>query len=120
MAEREQIDALVRALDDDPDPLHLDMTPAVQALGEIGIDAVPALAAPLESPSADTRLRAQRALEAIVLRRHGFAPGRGFPDERSEQDARDELARIGYDHEAEPSERAAAIERLRDWHAVGR
>ena len=118
MAEREQIDALVRALDDDPDPLHLDMTPAVQALGEIGIDAVPALAGALESPSEDTRLRAQRALEAVVQRRHGFAPGRGFPSERAEQDAREELARIGYDHESEPPERAAAIERLRVWHAA--
>ena len=116
MADRERIDALVRGLDDDPDPLHLDMTPAVQALGEIGTDAVPALAGPLGSPSQDTRLRAQRALEAIVQRRHGFAPGRGFPGGQAEQDARDELAEIGYDFEAEPSERAAAIERLRVWH----
>jgi HEAT repeat protein len=120
VADRERIDALVRGLDDDPDPLHLDMTPAVHALGEVGVEAVPALAGALEAPSEDTRLRAQRALEAIVQRRHGFVPGQGFPGERAEQDARDELAKIGYDSGAEPSERAAAIERLRDWHSATR
>lgn len=109
------LDALIRTIDDAADPAHLDVTPAVSALGGLGLRAVPPLLDLLESSERMTRLHAQRALEMVVYRRHGFVPGRGFPSDRAEQAAREELISSGYDFDAEPELRAAAIRRLRTW-----
>jgi len=107
------LDALLAAIDDDPDPLHLDMTPAVRALGDVGDRAVPPLLDLLLADSDETRLHAQRALELIVYRRHGFEPGRGFPSAADERAARDLLVSAGYDHAGDRAAREAAVARLR-------
>jgi hypothetical protein len=107
------LEALLAAIDDDADPAHLDMTPAVQALGAMGDRAVPRLLDLLLSEIEETRLHAQRALELVVYRRHGFEPGRGFPSPAAEQAARDELVSAGYDHAADEAAREAAAGRLR-------
>jgi HEAT repeat protein len=112
-AESRDLETWLAAIDDDPDPAHLDMTPAVYALGAMGDRAVPPLLDLLLSDSDETRLHAQRALELIVYRRHGFEPGRGFPSPAAEQAARDELVSAGYDHAADEAAREAAAERLR-------
>jgi len=112
-ADANDLEALLAAIDDDPDPLHLDMTPAVRALGELGGRAVPPLLELLLSDSEETRLHAQRALELVVYRRHGFAPGQGFPTAAEEQAAREQLVSAGYDHTGEPAAREAAVARLR-------
>jgi hypothetical protein len=108
---------LARAIDDDPDPMHLDVTPAAQELGAMGLPAVPAILGVLEAEHPDTRLRAQRALEAVIYGRHGFVAGQGFPSDDAEDAARRELQAIGYDHEADAGARAAALERAREWLA---
>jgi HEAT repeat protein len=108
------LDALIRTIDDAPDPMHLDSTPAVGALGAMGSEAVPPLLDLLESSEQLTRLHAQRALELAVYRRHGFVPGRGFPNDEAEEAAREELTSSDYRFDAEPAARAAAIERLRE------
>jgi hypothetical protein len=113
VTQRRDVDELIAALDDDPDPLHADMTPAVGALGEIGDAAVPALLEPLASESETTRLHAQRALEAIVQRRHGFRAGLGWPEPGGEEAAREELRAVGYRFDADADARAAALDRLR-------
>ena len=115
-ADAAQIEAYVRAIDDDADELHLDMTPASRALGEIGLPAVPALLDLLSADSEETRLHAQRAIEAVVYAQHGFVVGRGFPSHEDEQAARSELVEAGYDHAAPPERREAAVERLRGWY----
>jgi hypothetical protein len=115
-ADPSRIDEYVRAIDDDPDLLHLDVTPASQALAEIGLPAVPALLDLLDADSEETRLHAQRALEMVVYRRHGFVSGRGFPSPEAEQAARDDLIDAGYEHDDPPDRREAAIARLRAWH----
>src|SRR5919198_6603025 len=79
LGEPEALDALIRTIDDAPDPLHLDMTPSVRALGAYGRDAFPPLLDLLDAPEELTRLHAQRALELAVYRRHGFVAGQGFP-----------------------------------------
>jgi HEAT repeat protein len=112
-SEARTLEQWLQAIDDDPDPLHLDMTPAVRALGDMGPTAVPPLLDLMLSGSDETRLHAQRALELVVYRRHGFEPGQGFPSPADEQAARDELVAGGYDHAAEPDARRAAVERLR-------
>ena len=108
----DEIDAHIRALDDDPDELHSDMTPAVSALAGIGEPALPALLEPLAAPDALTRLHAQRALEGVIYQRHGFRAGQGFPP-GEEDAARDDLRAIGYEHDADEPARDAAIARLR-------
>lgn len=88
------IEALIRTIDDAPDPAHLDITPSVDALIECGVAAVEALLPLLDAENEMTRLHAQRALEGIVYRHFGFRPGRGFPDAASEEAAR-KLLRTG-------------------------
>jgi hypothetical protein len=107
------LEAWLAAIDDDPDPAHLDMTPAVRALGAMGDRAVPPLLDLLLSESEETRLHAQRALELVVYGRHGFEPGRGFPSSAAEQAARDVLVSAGYDPAGDAAARQAAAARLR-------
>jgi HEAT repeat protein len=113
LGDPEALDALISTIDDAPDPLHLDMTPAVSALGAFGSEAIPRLLDLLDAPEQLTRLHAQRALELAVYRRHGFVPGQGFPTDEAEEAAREELTSSGYDFDAEPAARRSAIQRLR-------
>jgi hypothetical protein len=115
-----RIEAYVRAIDDDPDELHLDVTPASRALGEIGLPAVPALLDLLTANAEETRLHAQRAIEAVIYGQHGFVAGRGFPSAEAEQRARADLVEAGYDHAAPAAEREAAVGRLRAWYERAR
>ena len=105
--------ACLQTLDDAADELHLDRTPAVQCLIELGAPALQPLLAPLQSPAAMTRLHAQRAVEGITRRRHGF-DGRAWPP-----GALDRWLKfwegIGYDSKAAAPQRAAAIARLESW-----
>jgi hypothetical protein len=109
----DEIAAHIRALDDDADELHADMTPAASALAEIGEPALPALLEPLAAAAELTRLHAQRALEGAIYRRHGFRPGRGFAEPAGEDAARRDLRAIGYEYDAGEEDRSAALGRLR-------
>jgi hypothetical protein len=114
----DDIDALIRALDDDPSMAHLDITPAVERLAEIGPSAAPRLIALLEADDEMTRLHASRVLEGIIERRFGFRPGRGFPDAASEESVRRLWRENGdYQHDAPPEARAAAAAKWREWLA---
>ena len=111
--------AIIRTLNDAPDQLHLDVTPAVGVLSELGLAAVSPLLDALLSEDQLTRLRAQRALEGITNRRHGFATGQGFPTPEAEAAARAEWRANGpYDHAADAATRAAAVARWRRWLAT--
>jgi hypothetical protein len=115
------IAACVQTLNDAPDPLHLDITPAVTALGEMGLRAVTALLDPLRSNDEITRLRAQRALEAIVARRHGFRAGKGFPSTAAEEAMRDEWEANGsYDYSGNAVARDASLAKWRQWLATAK
>jgi hypothetical protein len=111
----DEITQAIASLDDDPDPLHGDQTPAVRRLAQIGAPAVSALGAPLMADSAMTRLHAQRAWESIVYGRYGFAPGAGFPDDAAEESAASVIAQVSYDFEQSDGERKAAVSRMLDW-----
>ena len=110
------VDACLRVLNDDPDPLHLDQTPAVQALGALGLAAVPALLDRMAASDRTTRLHAQRALELVLARRHGFRPGQGFADPQAEAAMRTEWTVLGnYAHDAPAKRRAQAVQQWRQW-----
>jgi HEAT repeat protein len=106
--------ALLQTLSDAPDQLHGDMTPAVFALGDMGISALPSLLDLLMDQNEVRRLHAQRAVEQIMMRRHGFQPGQGFPDAAAEDQFRVEWKANGnYDYSAEAAARADAVEKWR-------
>ena len=64
---------LVRTIDDDPDILHGDYTPAVWALCGRGLDGAEAILPLLEAPSDTTRMHAGTVLACAVARRGAMA-----------------------------------------------
>jgi hypothetical protein len=113
----DDVQRAIAALDESADPMHLDLTPAVQALAGMGLRAVQPLTGPLLSEQQETRLHAQRAWEGIVYARHGFAGGQGFPDSDAEAAAVADLRAVGYSFVDAPPAREPAVGRLREWHA---
>jgi HEAT repeat protein len=112
----EAMAACLQTLNDAPDELHLDRTPAVEALGGMGLKPIPSLLDLLMSEDRDTRMHAQRALESIAERRHGFRPGYGFPDRQAEEAMRAEWRANGdYQFDASQEPRAQAVAKWRQW-----
>jgi hypothetical protein len=110
--------ALLARIDDDPDPLHLDSTPAATALAAAGRPALPGLLALMAAPQPHTRMRAQRAFEGVLLRELGFVPGQGFATREGEQRLRDLwAAHGGYAWDAPEPVRASAIAAWQAWLA---
>jgi len=108
--------AALQTLNDAGDELHLDITPSVQTLGDMGLKAVPSLLELLTNEDVMTRLHAQRAFELILARLHGVVPGRGYPSLEAEERMRSEWSANGnYDYSAPPSDRAVAVEKWRQW-----
>ena len=103
----------IAALDRDSDELHVDRTPAVARLIELGEPALVPLYDHLDHPDHLHRQRAQRAIEGITRRSFGF-DGRAWPDGALDKWS-DWWRSVAYDAEAGPAERAAAIARLRQW-----
>jgi hypothetical protein len=112
----EALPACLSTIDDNPDELHLDLTPSVHALGEMGIEAMAPLLELMSSGERDRRMHAQRAFEMIVARRFGFRPGQGFPDVDAEKAARRIWTENGsYDFAANVRGRKASIVLWRRW-----
>ena len=108
--------AAIQTINDAPDQLHLDLTPSVFALSNMGISAASELITLLTSADQTTRLHAQRALEMIMAQRHGFVIGKGFPTTEAAEQAAAEWKKNGdYDYAVEPAASAAAVEKLRLW-----
>lgn len=111
-----EIENLVRTINDDPDPLHTDVTPSVLGLIEQGLPGARAVVDLLDAPELLTRRRAQRVLEGVVMRRHGWVAGRGYTDPDGERRTRDLLSDNGdYQADAAPEARRRAAERWRRW-----
>lgn len=108
--------ASIQTLNDAADELHLDMTPAVRSLGEMGLKAVPPLLDLLMNVDEMTRLHAQRALEMILSRRHGFIPAQGYSSSKAEEAMRSEWRDHGdYDYSADANARSASVAKWREW-----
>lgn len=110
--------ACMQTLNDAADEAHLDKTPSVAALGEMGLEAVPLLLDSLMDKDETTRLHSQRALELILNQRHGFRSGQGFPSAEAEEKMRTEWRNNGdYDYGADPQRRGEAVAKWRQWLA---
>lgn len=113
----DEIKQLIETIDDNPDRLHVDITPSVLRLSELGLSAARAVLELLDAPDFWTRRRAQRVLEGVVMRHHGWVPGRGYPDPHEGQEQTQALleANGNYQADAPQEARRDAIERWRRW-----
>lgn len=110
-----EIQQQLALLDEHPDKLHLDRTPAVGRLIELGERALVPLVDHLVHSDWMHRQRAQRAVEGITRRAFGF-DGNAWPE-----GALDRWmawwSEIGYDARGDEPARTSAVERLRTWLA---
>lgn len=108
---------LVRTIDDDPDILHGDYTPAVWALCGRGLDGAEAILPLLEAPSDTTRMHAGTVLACAVARYFRVRPGQGDTAEAGDDRrfAQAWKATGGYDRAAPLVARHAAVLRWQRW-----
>jgi len=106
------LEACLGTLNDGEDLLHLDYTPAVRCLTEIGQPALPPLLDRLLADDEITRLRAQRAVEGITTKLFGVNR-----ENQTEVEARWRKwwKEMGYSYNADPETRRAGVARLRAW-----
>jgi hypothetical protein len=109
---------LAAAIDEHPDLLHGDWTPAAQELAEHGLAALPHVLPLLEVDEEMTRLRAQRVLEAVTrawVRERVKAPTLTRADTHAWQKLWERNG--AYDWKAPVRARAEAVARWRAWVA---
>jgi hypothetical protein len=112
----EDVQQLVRTINDDPDELHGDFTPAVLKLMTKGLPAARAILPLLNSQDFASRARAYRVLEGVIKIRNGWAPGQGYKDREGQERTQATLAANGnYNAQMEEPQRRAAIEKWRSW-----
>jgi hypothetical protein len=111
-----EIERLVAAINDNPNLLHGDRTPAVEALVQRGMDALPHVLPLLEQGDEPTRMRAQRVLEGVT---HAWVEER-HPSRPLTQGATAEWQKLwrengSYDWRASAGPRAEAVRLWRGW-----
>ncbi|MHA1294060.1 MAG: hypothetical protein ACTSR3_12270 [Candidatus Helarchaeota archaeon] len=117
MSFEQKIKDLIKNLDDNPDRLHLDITPAVLELANFGLEVIPYLKESLSSTNEISRLHAQRVLEYIINRHLGFVPGQGWTRSNGEESFREIWKKNGsYDFEAPEQERMKSIRLWMSWY----
>jgi hypothetical protein len=111
-----RIARLIETIDDDPDELHFDYTPAVGKLIKVGRPAIRALVDIMLEEPLIRRRRAQRAIEGITMEMMGFRFGQGWDKPESEHrwkkfwDSLDHLR-----SEASIDERRKSVDKWREW-----
>jgi predicted RNase H-like nuclease len=114
-----EIKKLIDTIDENPDSLHLDVTPSVLKLVQLGLPAAQAVLDLLDAPELPTRRRARRVLEGVVGKRFGWLSGQGFPDSDKEAEFRRLLKANGnYEADLPPRERKKSIEKWQRWLAA--
>lgn len=112
----DSLQANLSAIDDAPDPLHNDITPAVTALSKMGMAALPDLLPLLDAPHARTRQRAQRVLERVTLDEMTRRSGQPPDSERARREWRELWEHNGsYRFDASQEDRQHAIHLWKIW-----
>ena len=76
---QKKVESLIRKINDSPDKLHSDYTPAVHELINYELLAVKTVLPLLNSDDTMERYRAQRVVEGVIQRRFGWKAGQGYP-----------------------------------------
>lgn len=114
----DEIIKLVKSINDNPDLLHSDLTPAVFKLIDKGLPSVPYMLKLMKSDSQETRLRASRVLSGVTMAQHGFAIGQGWTQADGEKNWRklwEKLGSLSYDDP--PEKRLKSIILWEKWLA---
>ena len=118
--EQERISILIATLNERPDLLHSDYTPAVHELIKIGQPAIEPLLDVMLDANEGTRKRAERALDGITSKMHGFRAGQGWNDPHGEGRFRKFWKSLGsYNWDDSEQSRRTSIAKWRDWVASG-
>jgi Fe-S-cluster containining protein len=97
-------------------PAYIEYTGAELALIELGVLGARLVFDLLDAPRLATRRHAQRVLEGVVMRLHGWTSEYGYADPRGEGRTASLLRANGsYQANAPEAERRASIERWRAW-----
>src|SRR5262245_3516865 len=118
--DRARINVWLADFDEKPDPLHVDITPSVLALIDLGLPGIEAVLDRLNAPAGLTRKRAQRVLDGALARHLGWVSSVGFPTPESAERAQAITKANGYDADADEPSRLAAIARWREWLSAER
>jgi HEAT repeat protein len=104
------------AINDSPDLLHNDITPAVTALSKMGMTALPGILPFLDSPDPNTRQRAQRVLEWVTQEEIARRSGQARDSEPARRAWRELWENNGsYRYDASQADRQAAIALWNNW-----
>lgn len=110
------MNACLNTINDAASEAHLDITPSVSALADMKLQVVPELLKLMMHHDEMTRLHAQRVLEQLLNKSHGFIHGRGFASQEDGDKAQAEWQDNGnYDYAADEATRAAAIAKWQQW-----
>jgi HEAT repeat protein len=101
------LSAAIATINDSPDMLHADLTPAVYTLAEIGLPAIPDVLNLLNSDDRFTRMHAQRALERITRARRTQSDWQALWEQNG-----------AYNFDAPADQRARSIEAWRRWYTT--
>ncbi len=106
------LEACIKTIDDNPDLLHLDYTPSVHCLIQIGKEALYPLTELMLSKNEMTRLRALRAIEQITL---NLWKQESLGKELDMEEWRVWWNEIDLDYESNEVNRIKSIEKLKAW-----
>ncbi len=113
----ESIPIWVQTINENPDMLHLDYTPAVHKLAGGGLKAALAILPLLHGEDIWERLRAQRVLEGVIQRTYDWKPGQGYPPQSNgEQEFKTLWQQMGnYNGDASAEVRTASEKKWKEW-----
>ncbi|PTX61610.1 hypothetical protein C8N46_104253 [Kordia periserrulae] len=113
----DKITSLVKIINEHPDNLHQDYTPAVHELIDYGNEAIKAVLPLWNSDDIWERYRAQRVVEGVLQQKLGWKAGQGYPKDSNGEQQFLALwkANGNYNAEASEEERLASIQKWKDW-----
>lgn len=114
----EPIKSLIAHINDDPDLLHSDYTPAVFELIEVGEPALRPVLRLMLSQHRKTRQHAERVIAGVTEAQYGFVRGRGWKNREQEAEWRHFWNDLGnLDDEATLEQRCASVALWNQWLA---
>ncbi len=117
-ATAERVKTLLARIGDDPDPLHIDFTPAVSELIDVGVPAILPTLDLMLSDDKLTRMRAQHVIEGVMGVEYGFVSGQGWKKVGGEEQWRKLWAELGdLDYQASLEKRLTSVTLWKRWLA---
>jgi hypothetical protein len=112
----QDINVLLKTINDDPPMSHLSYTPSVMRLIKRGPEVIPHVLPLLASDDRVTRLHAKVVVSVVTMRMQGFEFGKGWTVDGAEERWKAWWKEMGeFDEDADGGSRARAIQLLTKW-----